>query len=128
MVLVYLRYQTIRWAFSAEAAVDFYPLTEHAVDDRSWIAWQFDQVHNGRQRGLVQVFRQLASPVSHATLPIYALQPTKRYCLSSWDNNVENATSATGAALMAEGLHVAMTHLTPSMGNASAAVIEIDEC
>ena len=126
--LVCCRYQSVRWAFSATDAVDFYPLTKHSVDDRSWIAWQFDQLHNGRQRGLIQVFRQFSSPVSHATLPIFALEPTKHYCLTSWDNNIQNVTSATGAALMAEGLHVAMTHGTSLMGNASAAVIEIHEC
>jgi len=74
------RYDRIRWAFSATEAVDFFPLTEHSVDDRSWIAWQWRQVHDGKERGVVQVFRQFACPVSHATLPIYALDPAKHYC------------------------------------------------
>ena len=74
------RYDRIRWAFSATEAVDFFPLTEHSVDDRSWIAWQWRQVHDGKERGVVQVFRQFACPVSHATLPIYALDPAKNYC------------------------------------------------
>ena len=74
------RYDRIRWAFSATEAVDFFPLTEHSVDDRSWIAWQWRQLHDGKERGVVQVFRQFACPVSHATLPIYALDPAKHYC------------------------------------------------
>ena len=98
------------------------------MDDRSWIAWQFDQMHNGRQRGMIQIFRQVASSVSQATLPVYALDRDKRYCLSSWDDNLQNATSVPGATLMETGLRVTLLGVTPGMGNASAAVIEIAEC
>ena len=105
-------------------------------------------MHDGKERGVVQVFRQFACPVSHATLPIYALDPAKHYCkqpanpdsllslimlvfsagLSSWDGNIDEAKQVSGATLLEEGLRVAMTHGTPFMGNASAAVIEIAEC
>ena len=48
--------------------------------------------------------------------------------LSSWDGNIDEAKRVSGATLLEEGLRVAMTHGTPFMGNASAAVIEIAEC
>lgn len=58
---------------------DFYPLTEAAVDEKHWAAYQFD--NGGGESGIVTFFRRAESPYSTLETDWQALRPEARYRL-----------------------------------------------
>jgi alpha-galactosidase len=81
---------------------DFYPLTAYSLDNRNWMAWQFNRPETGE--GVVQAFRRAESPFESATFKLSGLQPEKEYLLT--DFNTSATTVSRGKDLMEKGLPV----------------------
>jgi alpha-galactosidase len=56
---------------------DYYPLTEIGLDERHWIAWQFDRPDLGE--GLAVFFRRPASPYASLDVSLAGLDPEAVY-------------------------------------------------
>lgn len=87
---------------------DYYPLTSYCVDQKNWLAWQYNRPESGD--GLVQAFRRAESPYVVASFKLRGLDPDARYRLVNLDD--AGATDATGRDLMETGLPLTMS--TPS--------------
>ena len=56
---------------------DYWPLTEHSLDDNVWIGWQFDLPEKGK--GMVQIFRRPKSPMATQHFLLHGLDPKATY-------------------------------------------------
>jgi alpha-galactosidase len=83
---------------------DFWPLTPYSLDNRVWIAWQFDRPEAGE--GVVQVFRRAESGFETARFRLRGLEPGAIYTLSNLD--AKGDTEMTGQELLTTGLPVAI--------------------
>jgi alpha-galactosidase len=85
---------------------DFYPLTAYSLDDRDWMAWQFDDPEAGA--GMVQAFRRKDSPFLAARFPLHGLDPAATYEVTDLDAPGAGQRF-TGKALIEDGLPVTIT-------------------
>lgn len=81
---------------------DFWPLTPYSLDNKAWIAWQFDCPEKGE--GVVQVFRRAESDVEAARFRLRGLEPGAVYTLTNLD--ATGSTEMTGRELLDTGLPV----------------------
>lgn len=83
---------------------DFWPLMPYSLDNRLWLAWQFDCPEKGE--GVVQAFRRAESDYESARFRLRGLEPGAAYTLTNLD--VAGGTEMTGRELLDTGLPVAM--------------------
>jgi alpha-galactosidase len=83
---------------------DFWPLTPYSLDNKAWIAWQFDEPEEGE--GVVQAFRRAESSIETMKLKMRGLNPEAIYVLTNLD--AARTTEATGKNLMEDGLDVVL--------------------
>jgi alpha-galactosidase len=81
---------------------DFYPLTPYSLDEKNWMAWQFDAPEKGE--GAVQAFRREKCDADSVRLKLGGLEPDAVYVLTNFDS--PEAIEMTGKALADEGLPV----------------------
>jgi alpha-galactosidase len=79
---------------------DYYPLTSYSLEERVWMAWQFDRPDLGA--GLVQVFRRPACPEETLRVKLQGLQAAARYTVSGREGLRPSDTD--GKSLMENGL------------------------
>jgi alpha-galactosidase len=79
---------------------DYWPLTPYSLDNKVWMAWQFDRPEAGQ--GVVQAFRRAESPEESARYRLRGLEPDAQYALTDLDSGPLPRT--TGRELMAKGL------------------------
>jgi alpha-galactosidase len=91
-------YVSVRKYFSG----DYYPLTPYNLDQRQWIAWQFDRPDLGE--GIVQVFRRGKSPPETGKFRLRGLEPDAVYILTNPD--VAGTTETSGRELVENGLPI----------------------
>jgi alpha-galactosidase len=84
---------------------DFYPLTGYSLDDRAWLAWQYDQPEMGE--GMVQAFRHKNSPFETAHFKLRGLDPAGTYGVTNLDTP-HTPVKMTGQELIESGLPVTM--------------------
>ena len=84
---------------------DYYALTPYSLDQKAWIAWQFDRPDLGE--GMVQAFRRPENPVESFTCRLRGLDPKAKYRTTDVDTNI--ASEASGGKLREEGLRVAIS-------------------
>jgi len=92
---------------------DYYPLTSYSLDERQWMAWQFDRPESGE--GVVQAFRRYKSSYVTACFKLRGLDAKARYVVTDMDS--EKASEMTGAELLDKGLTISLPE------QASAALI-----
>ena len=84
---------------------DFWPLTPYSLDNKAWIAWQFDCPEESH--GVVQAFRRAESVYESARLRLRGLDPKAVYVLTNLD--VADADEMTGRELLDKGLLVVLS-------------------
>jgi alpha-galactosidase len=84
---------------------DYYPLTAYSLDERDWIAWQFDSPEAGE--GMLQAFRRPRSPFETARFPLQALDPEATYEVVNLDAP-DPAEHRSGRVLLEVGLAVTL--------------------
>lgn len=103
-----LDYKTIRKHLSEVPKVqpyfwgDFYPLTPYSLDDKVWMAWQFNLPEKGT--GMIQAFRRAESDDESETYRLHDLDPKATYVLTDLD--APGKTVMTGEELMSRGLTI----------------------
>ncbi len=93
---------------------DFYPITDHNLDNSRWIAWQYNSPKQGK--GIVQAFRRAGCPEASLTVKLRGLSPKAEYAVRDIDTN-EGGTF-TGRELMDKGFTI------DSQSSPSAKVVE----
>jgi alpha-galactosidase len=83
---------------------DYYPLTEYNLDEKRWLAWQFDRPDLGE--GMVQAFRRGKSPDDTATFQLQGLEPEALYQLTNPD--VVGTAEMSGRELQKNGHSIAV--------------------
>jgi len=83
---------------------DYWPLTPYSLDNKAWIAWQFDCSEKGG--GVVQAFRRAESNYESARFRLRGLDPNAVYTLTDLD--AAGDTEMTGRELLETGLPVAI--------------------
>lgn len=83
---------------------DFWPLTPYSLDNKAWMAWQFDCPEKGE--GVVQAFRRAESDYEAARFRLRGLEPDAVYTLTNLD--VAGSTEMTGRELLESGLPIAL--------------------
>ena len=83
---------------------DYYPLTAHSLDKRSWIAWQFHRPEAGR--GMIQAFRRSESNSHGGQFKLRGLRPDAQYELSNTDE--PGKVTVSGRQLMETGTEIAI--------------------
>jgi alpha-galactosidase len=83
---------------------DFWPLTPYSIDNKAWIAWQFDCPEKGE--GVVQAFRRAESDNQFARFRLRGLKPQSVYTLTNVD--IAGSTEMMGRELLDSGLPVTM--------------------
>jgi alpha-galactosidase len=83
---------------------DFWPLTPYSLDNRQWIAWQFDEPEKGE--GVVQAFRRADSDVESVRLTLRGLDVDATYVLTNLDER--GSTEMSGRELAEKGLAIAL--------------------
>jgi alpha-galactosidase len=81
---------------------DFWPLTPYSLDNKDWIAWQFDRPESAD--GVVQAFRRAESNQESTRLRLRGLEADAVYTLTNLD--VAGTTERTGRELADGGLAV----------------------
>ena len=81
---------------------DYYPLTPYSLDERTWIAWQFDVPEEGK--GVVQAFRRNKNEEASQVLKLRGLDPAATYEVTSLDG--APAQTRSGKELLEKGLSV----------------------
>ena len=81
---------------------DFWPLTPYSLDNKAWIAWQFDEPEKGE--GVVQAFRRAECNAETIKLKLRGLDPDAVYLLTNLD--IAGVTQTTGRELLESGLPV----------------------
>jgi alpha-galactosidase len=79
---------------------DFYPLTDHSLSQKEWIAWQFN--NNDAGTGFVQAFRRELCPYTAAEFKLRGLDPNATYLLKNYDTPDQRRVS--GKQLRDKGL------------------------
>jgi alpha-galactosidase len=99
------RRQLIEWKQVAPCFMgDFYPLTQHTLNDDAWLAWQFDRPD--LHEGMVQVFRRAQSSLEKARFKLRGLDATATYNVKDFDR--EGSVKISGRELMEKGLPVTL--------------------
>jgi alpha-galactosidase len=83
---------------------DFWPLSPYNIDNKLWIAWQFDCPE--KDEGVVQAFRRAESDYEAARFRLRGLEPNATYSLTNLD--VPGSVEMTGRQLLDSGLPVVM--------------------
>jgi alpha-galactosidase len=81
---------------------DYYPLTEHSLDDNCWIGWQFNRPETGE--AVVQAFRRDKAPESSQTWKLQGLVRDAEYRVEPLGHGEPSVAS--GASLMENGLKI----------------------
>jgi alpha-galactosidase len=81
---------------------DYYPLTPYSLDEKVWMAWQFDCPESGE--GLVQAFRRKQNTDKSVQLKLRGLDEQAVYTVVNLD--VSGSVEMTGRDLMKNGLLV----------------------
>jgi alpha-galactosidase len=81
---------------------DFWPLTPYSLENKVWIAWQFDQPEKGE--GVVQAFRRAECEQESLVVRLRGLVPETVYVLTNLD--LPGTTEFSGNQLMNDGLTV----------------------
>jgi alpha-galactosidase len=81
---------------------DFWPLTPYSLDNKAWIAWQFDEPERGE--GVVQAFRRAEAADESATLRLRGLDSNAVYVLMNLDD--DGTTEMSGRGLLDTGLRI----------------------
>lgn len=71
---------------------DYYPLTSHSLDKKTWIAWQFHRAD--LSEGVVQAYRRPDSTSETLTVKLCGLDPQQRYEIENLDGGKEVRTGA----------------------------------
>lgn len=83
---------------------DFHPLTPYSLDDREWIAWQFDDPGSGR--GMVQAFRRKDAAAESVCCRLAGLAADGIYAVTSLDGG--EPAEHTGRELAEQGLSITL--------------------
>ena len=89
---------------------DFYPLLPYSRDERSWMAWQFDNPQQGG--GYVMAFRHAQSPFAQSQMKLSGLALESRYAVKNWNTN--QTTELTGRELTEKGLEIVLEKVATS--------------
>jgi alpha-galactosidase len=81
---------------------DFWPLTPYSLDNKVWIAWQFDCPDKGE--GVVQAFRRGDNAEDSIQLRLRGLDSEAVYLLTDLD--LAEVVKKTGRELLDKGLHI----------------------
>lgn len=81
---------------------DFYPLTPYTVDQKDWIAWQFNLVDD--KEGVVQAFRRPENESITKDLILQGLDPKTTYEVTNLD--IGQTDKVSGKDLMERGLKI----------------------
>ncbi len=87
---------------AATMTADYYPLTLYSLDEKEWLAWQFDDPE--RNAGLVQAFRRRANEDSARIFPLQGLDADAVYSLTDLDS--ERTRLMSGKDLLKSGLAI----------------------
>jgi alpha-galactosidase len=90
---------------AATMTADYYPLTPYSLDEKKWIAWQFDDPE--RNTGLVQAFRRRESNTAARILPLQGLEERAMYSLTDLDS--EHTRLVSGKDLLKQGLTITIS-------------------
>ena len=83
---------------------DYWPLTPYSLDNKAWMAWQFDCPEKGE--GVVQAFRRAKNDCESARFRLRGLEPNAVYTLTNCD--IAGTTEMTGSELLERGLPVVL--------------------
>jgi len=94
-----------QWRHVADCYLgDYYPLTPYSLDERCWMAWQFDRPEQGD--GMIQAFRRKNAASNSLQVKLQGLQPDATYAVTNLD--VTGTTELTGRELIDRGLPIAI--------------------
>ncbi|MCL5945679.1 MAG: alpha-galactosidase [Planctomycetes bacterium] len=83
---------------------DYYPLTHYSLDDRHWMAWQFNRPQHGD--GCIQAFRRGKCVRRKMIFRLHGLDPSLRYTVTNFD--IKGSEIMSGSHLMQRGLTVSI--------------------
>ena len=83
---------------------DFYPLTPYSLDNKDWIAWQFDRPESGE--GVVQAFRRVGNEVTSQRFKLHGTEPNATYKVTDLDSG--ESQEMKGSDLTTTGLLVTL--------------------
>ncbi len=83
---------------------DYYPLSSYSIDNKVWMAWQFNRPEHGD--GLVQTFRRAESAYIEAEFKLRGLDAGAKYRVTNLDTS--HSVVVSGKQLMETGLHASI--------------------
>ena len=90
---------------AATMTADYYPLTPYSLDEKKWIAWQFDDPEGNT--GLLQAFRRRESNDAAMMFPLQGLDARAMYSLTDLDS--EHTRLVSGKDLLKQGLTITIS-------------------
>jgi alpha-galactosidase len=84
---------------------DYWPLTPYSLDNKVWMAWQFDCPES--DQGVVQAFRRAETTDESIRLRLRGLEPNGQYALTDLDSG--RSQQATGRELVETGVLITAT-------------------
>jgi len=81
---------------------DYYPLTPYTIDEKDWIAWQFDNPEEGK--GVIEAFRRAECPDNANQFKLRGLDPSSEYTVK--DLLANKSWQSKGSTLIDSGLHI----------------------
>lgn len=83
---------------------DYYPLTPYSLDEKCWLAWQFDRPEQGD--GMVQAFRRKETVADSFQLRLQGLEPERTYAVTDLDTL--STVESSGRELMDRGISITL--------------------
>lgn len=100
-----------QWRQVAECFLgDYYPLTPYSIDERSWIAWQFNRPEEGD--GMIQVFRRQRTEADTLRVILCGLEAEATYRVTDLDK--DSTLEFTGRELVTSGYSVKLDRVPAS--------------
>jgi len=94
-----------QWRQVAECYLgDYYPLTPYSLDEKCWLAWQFDRPEQGD--GMVQAFRRKETVADSFQLRLQGLEPERTYAVTDLDTL--STVESSGRELMDRGISITL--------------------
>ncbi|HQH52287.1 MAG TPA: alpha-galactosidase [Candidatus Hydrogenedentes bacterium] len=81
---------------------DYYPLTPYSLDEKCWLAWQFNRPEQGD--GMVQAFRRKQTDADSFQAKLHGLDPGTTYTVTDLDTSA--TIESTGRELMDRGVSI----------------------
>lgn len=81
---------------------DYYPLTPYSLDEKCWMAWQFNRPEQGD--GMLQAFRRKQTNAGTFQARLHGLEPDTVYAVTDLDTSVSSESS--GRELMDHGIAI----------------------